>query len=274
MTDTPGYIHGFDAAEQDRLVRQAEFLAPYFHAGFAFEGCRNALEIGCGVGAQMRILLRHFPKLHITGIDQAQTQIERARLLLAPEIAAGRAVVQHAEGGRLPFPDNHFEAVYLIFVLEHVRAPQPLLAEAARVLRPSGVLFAAEVFNQSLYLYPPAPHTERYWRAFNDCQRALGGDPNVGPRLANLALAADLLVDTLDDVSFMLDARVQDPVARKRVVQYWRELMASGAASLLAGDYIDTSILTGMARELAEIEQNPDALLLYSGRRLKARKAR
>jgi SAM-dependent methyltransferase len=45
------------------------------------------------------------------------------------------------DGVNLPFEDGSFDAVYCKQVLEHVRAPAPLLAEVARVLRPGG-LFA------------------------------------------------------------------------------------------------------------------------------------
>lgn len=43
-------------------------------------------------------------------------------------------------GGRLPFPDAAFDLVLSDYVFEHVRAPAPFLAEAARVLRPGGTL--------------------------------------------------------------------------------------------------------------------------------------
>ncbi|HET9121887.1 MAG TPA: hypothetical protein VFN52_00140, partial [Acidiferrobacteraceae bacterium] len=150
--------------------------------------------------------------------------------------------------------------------------PTALLTEAARVLQPQGLLFAAEVFNHSLYLFPPAPYTERYWRAFNDCQRALGGDPNVGPRLPGMALCAGLTVDRLSDVSFTLDARTRNPDQRHAMVQYWRDLLASGASALLKGGYIDASVLPGMAQELDRLENDPEALLVYSGRTLQAHK--
>jgi len=40
---------------------------------------KKILEVGCGVGAQTEILLRRFPKTHVTGIDLNDKQLEAAK---------------------------------------------------------------------------------------------------------------------------------------------------------------------------------------------------
>ena len=57
MTET-NYIHTFTKDEQDRLLRQAELLEPHLHPHVDLSGCSRLLEIGCGVGARLRLLSR------------------------------------------------------------------------------------------------------------------------------------------------------------------------------------------------------------------------
>lgn len=40
----------------------------------------------------------------------------------------------------MPFPDNHFDSVFLIEVLEHVHNPHKAVSEIYRVLKPGGIL--------------------------------------------------------------------------------------------------------------------------------------
>src|SRR3990172_11474557 len=84
-----GYIHSYTRDEQARLIRQAQFLEPYVHDSIDFAGCRHILEVGCGVGAQTKLLLQRWPYLKITSTDISEIQIARAREFLAPELAAG-----------------------------------------------------------------------------------------------------------------------------------------------------------------------------------------
>ena len=74
-----GYLHGFTRQEQDRLKRQARFLEHRIHDRLPFWKARQLLEVGCGVGAQTEILLRHFPELHVTGIDASEYNLARAQ---------------------------------------------------------------------------------------------------------------------------------------------------------------------------------------------------
>ena len=79
-----GYLHGFTAEEQSRLRRQARFLSYKVHDQLPFRRCRQLIEVGCGVGAQTEILLRHFPDLHVTGIDASDAN-------LRPRVSTSRA---------------------------------------------------------------------------------------------------------------------------------------------------------------------------------------
>jgi SAM-dependent methyltransferase len=94
----------------------------------------SVLDLGCGTGDSVEQFRNVNRSVHWVGVD-----IERS-----PEVAGRRrtdAEFVVFDGVHLPFDDGSFDAVYCKQVLEHVRAPEPLLAEVARVLRPGG-LFA------------------------------------------------------------------------------------------------------------------------------------
>lgn len=95
-----------------------------------FEPESELLDIGCGTAW----LAEHFPRY--TGLDRAPEAIEIARGL-------GRNVIHAQVEGRLPFPDGSFDAIVIKDLLEHVADPVSVVAEAHRVLRSGGRLFAS-----------------------------------------------------------------------------------------------------------------------------------
>lgn len=70
-------------------------------------------------------------------------------------------------GRPLPFPDGAFHGLILSEVLEHVRDPQAVLAEAARVLVPGGLAFVSTPFSFPVHgrPYDFQRFTEYYYRA-------------------------------------------------------------------------------------------------------------
>lgn len=84
------------------------------------------LEVGMGEGEIVRRLRDRWPQADITGVDLWDDEL---RTHWADLPAA--AVVTDAR--RLPFPDDSFDLVLAIEVLEHVERPGLALAELARV---------------------------------------------------------------------------------------------------------------------------------------------
>jgi ubiquinone/menaquinone biosynthesis C-methylase UbiE len=111
------------------------------------------LDLGCGAGDSVDLFRSLEPRVRWTGAD-----LERS-----PEVdqrSRTDADFVSFDGERLPFPDSSFDLVYCKQVLEHVRRPQPLLAEVARVLRPDGWLAGStshlEAFHsRSVWNYTP-----------------------------------------------------------------------------------------------------------------------
>ena len=273
MTDI-AYIHTFTKDEQDRLLRQAELLEPHLHKHIDLSGCSRILEIGCGVGAQLRLLSRRYPDIHMTGVDISEDQIQRARLLLAKELSESRLDLQTAAGDRLPFAAGSFDAVYICFVLEHVPDPTAVIREAKRVLVDGGRLYCTEVFNDALFVYPPSPAIMQYWRAFNECQRKMGGDPNIGIRLCNVMIQAGLEVEWLKDASYMLDRRMTDPDERATYFNHWYANFVSAKDRLLSEGAIDSALVSEFDREYERLRNSDEAVFLYSNRQVCARALR
>ena len=260
------YIHTFTKEEQDRLVRQGDLLEPHLHKHVDLAECSNILEIGCGVGAQIRVLLRRYPDLRITGVDISEDQIQRARSLLQKELSAGQLELNTCRGNDLPLPNDSFDAVYICFVLEHVPNPVSVIREAKRVLKKGGVIYCTEVFNDALYVYPPSPAIMEYWTVFNDCQRQMGGDPNIGIRLCNVMTEAGLRVKWLKDASYMVDQRMTDQKERAIYFDHWQANFLSAKQQLLLENVITADLLSEFDREFDQLRNSHESVFLYSNR--------
>lgn len=99
-----------------------------------------ALDVGCGEGKFTRSLTGIFSK--VAGIDVKQKVIDRARVAAAAEGKDVEFAV--ADGQAMPFPDSSFDTVAISNSLHHIPDPGKGLAEAARVLKPGGVLYVME----------------------------------------------------------------------------------------------------------------------------------
>ncbi len=102
---------------------------PLFVAAIGGPG-RKVLDLGCRAGA----VSRHF----LDGNEVVGLDVDRAAL--AKAAALGIETVVGDVEAPLPFPDASFDAVVAGELLEHLRDPAALVAEATRVLRPGGVL--------------------------------------------------------------------------------------------------------------------------------------
>ena len=151
----PGYLHGYSEWERERLHRQARFLEPAVHDRLPFRRRLRLIEVGAGVGAQTEILLRHFPELHVTGVEVNDAQIAEARRFLATvPWATGRYAIVKGDATRLDFPSESFDCAFLCWVLEHVSDPARVLGEVRRVLSPGAPIVCSEVLNATFFLDP------------------------------------------------------------------------------------------------------------------------
>lgn len=102
------------------------------------------LDIGCGSGRHVSAVLG-IADAKVIGLDLCRNDLRQAAERIGIHEAfgwqvAGRWLLAQANGCRLPIATAALDAVILSEVLEHVPQDAELLAEAHRVLKPSGWL--------------------------------------------------------------------------------------------------------------------------------------
>ncbi len=108
---------------------------PYIVRHFGEHHVRSVLDVGCGGGYITQALSE--AGFAATGVDHSMLAV-RAAVAKALKGGGGRYSV--ADAHRLPYANETFDGVVLSEVLEHVKDPGVVLAEAARVLGPGGVM--------------------------------------------------------------------------------------------------------------------------------------
>jgi len=116
------------------LAKIAEALGP---------GTHRILDVGCGAGflANYLALAGH----RVIGVDAAPGSLRVARV----HDYSRTVRYDVGDAGALPYADGAFDVVCAMDFLEHTPEPERAIAEAARVLAPSG-LFLFHTFNRNL----------------------------------------------------------------------------------------------------------------------------
>lgn len=130
---TRGYIKGFETSMLGEMKRVRERMARDLSSAW------SVLDAGCG-GGRLAGLLAGEGRDDVWGIDPSPYMLNAAAENW-PEICLKQGVME-----ALPFPDQRFDGVSVIFVFHEMPPPYARqgLAELARVLRPGGRLVIAE----------------------------------------------------------------------------------------------------------------------------------
>lgn len=138
-TDAASFIDCGHGASSDGFWKSGEDdVAAQVLKGVRLLPAAEVLEIGCGIGRLMKAMRRR-ARL-VTGVDISGEMIARARRELLPDDGIR---LFRTEGDLRDVPDRSVDFVYSFIVFQHIpsrAAVMTYLREAARVLRPGGVL--------------------------------------------------------------------------------------------------------------------------------------
>lgn len=107
-------------------------------AGYAWEKVPRTgaphLDFGCNEGVFLDHLARKTQR-RLIGVDVSRRAIAAGR-----NKRPGLELIHLADSGNLPFPEDYFDSISLLDVIEHIADQKRILDELFRVLAPEGVL--------------------------------------------------------------------------------------------------------------------------------------
>jgi ubiquinone/menaquinone biosynthesis C-methylase UbiE len=109
---------------------------------------KHALEIGCGQGFGMEMILTQFGAATASGVDLDPDMVARAQRRMLPY--ADRAKVSVGDVTAIQAADQSFDAVFDFGIIHHVPVWQDAVREVKRVLKPGGLFLFEEVSKQAL----------------------------------------------------------------------------------------------------------------------------
>jgi SAM-dependent methyltransferase len=119
-------------APEHEEFREVPAAEAYFLARLlALKSAGRLLDVGCGRGRWLRYIRDH-SAFDVEGVEPSGEAAEYSRKERRLEVRTGDL----ASAG---YPNAVFDVVYLRNVLEHVAAPQELVREVGRILKPDGV---------------------------------------------------------------------------------------------------------------------------------------
>ena len=206
MMDRVEHRRQLQTERHDALVALVQrLLAP-------LSGDERALDVGCGAGALAYALAPLVGE--VVGVDSSEDLVDVAR-----EHAPPGATFVLGDAEALPFPYGDFDLVGCLRVLHHVRRPELVVAEIARVTRPGGTILLADQLGdvdpmRSLEL-------DRFERARDPSHTRLLPDADIRGYLdANdLVVVANEMVKERRDMERYLDVAGLEGEDRERVAR-------------------------------------------------------
>jgi SAM-dependent methyltransferase len=138
-------------------------------------------DLGCGAGTLAAALAPHVAR--VIGVDQSAAMLRAARRRLA---GLDNVELHRADLESLPLPPGSCDAALLVLVLAYVPAVAPVLAGAARILKPGGRLVVVDLARHGDESFARRLGQARLGFAPDELARALGAAGLASPTIRPL----------------------------------------------------------------------------------------
>ncbi len=236
----------------DRLLSKVG--VPPTQSGSPVRPNARCLDWGCGGGDVTTMLARRLPTGFMTGIDLDEVKLDMARREAAE---AGVSNVEFRTGDVLQ-PDvgsARYDLLYARFLLTHLPEPAKAAANMTASLTPGGTLVLEDIDFRGHFCDPPSQAFSRYVDLYTQLVHSRGCDPNIGPRLPRILVAAgleDVGVHVVQPTGFVGDVKLSAPITLEAI-----------ADGLIGAKIVSTEELTEVVDELYAFARDVGTVLSF-----------
>lgn len=125
--------------DNDMRGQHARSLYPVLLKELSKITYHTALDLGCGTGEVIKLILEQDENKEMFGIDLSEKMLD-----IAGNKLSNKATLVLGDSEQLPFSANIFDVVYCNDSFHHYPSPERVLLEIQRVLKPSGTFIMCD----------------------------------------------------------------------------------------------------------------------------------
>jgi SAM-dependent methyltransferase len=253
------YFLGYRRAEQERLQRQAEELAPeatWLLDQIGVRAGARVVEIGCGPHGCLDLLsARVGPSGRVVGIERSEDAVALARAMIATR-GLGNVEVRHGDARSTGLAEGSFDLALARLVLVNVPEPEQIVAEAVELTRPNGAVAFHEVDWSAMFFDPPLPAWDTLFDLYIRFTSTNGIDLFIGRKVPRLLRAAGLI-----DVTTRPIVHIHPPGnGRRRLLLDFADNLRD---RIVAQNLISDAAYADLKEALRQHIENPETLVVH-----------
>jgi len=244
------------------LLEQSLILEDLLHTGTHYQEGSKVLEVGCGIGAQTRILSRRNPGAFFYSLEISEESINKARELADRDRITNVEFI-HSDLYEHTLEPESYDHIFVCFVLEHLHAPGDALNIFYKALKKGGTITLIEGDHGSGFWTPETNESRIAWDGLIHSQRELGHDPNIGRRVYPLLHDAGLSVTDVSPRWIYADQsnhELLDGVINQIIVP----MVFSAEGQILASKLMDKDTWKRGLKDIEEVANHPEGTFFYT----------